>query len=99
MVGGESFYDFGYGNETGYYDVTRMNNGVPCSGLEGPGAVLAGQDSRDPASICYTGAYATDVFVGRARQVSYSPAYSFILCRDLISFVTRICSLVDRTAF
>eukprot|EP00904_Undaria_pinnatifida_P009087 jgi/Undpi1/5308/HiC_scaffold_2.g00589.m1 len=71
ILNGEDFYDFGYGNSTGYYDVTKMNDGVPCSGLEESGGApwKDGEHSGDPAGACYTGVYATDAFVGRAIQV------------------------------
>ncbi|CAN0190725.1 unnamed protein product, partial [Laminaria digitata] len=72
VLDGEAFYDFGYGNETGYYDVTKMNDGVPCSGIEdaeGMSWQEVEETERDPAGVCYTGTYATDAFVGRAREV------------------------------
>ncbi|CAN0435730.1 unnamed protein product, partial [Laminaria digitata] len=75
MEGEEGFYDFGYGNGTGYYDVTKMKNGLPCSAFEGSEGVAweeaeAERDTpRDPADVCYIGTYATDAFVGHAREV------------------------------
>ena len=70
---GQDFYDFGFGNKTGYYDVTKINDGVPCSGPEESGGLpwQDVEDGRDPADVCYTGTYATDAFVGRARTVRF----------------------------
>ena len=79
-------YDFGFGNETGYYDVTRVYNGVPCNRVEGSDRVPWGEAEeeeamRDPASVCYTGTYPADAFVGRAMEVS-------------ICFLLSVCSFV-----
>lgn len=60
---GKSFYDFGYGNETGYYDITSTGDGRACethSGLD---------EATSPTDACYVEVYSTDVFLNRARQV------------------------------
>lgn len=73
MLDGNNFYDFGYGNKTDYYDVTKMENGLPCSAFEKSGTKPweDGQGACDPAEACYTDIYATDSFIGRASQVSF----------------------------
>lgn len=78
---GNLFYDFGFGNETGYYDVTRVRGGVPCNGLEGSerapwGEAEEEEAMRDPAGVCYTGTYPTDAFVGRAMEVSFFSCFA-----------------------
>ena len=72
---GKYFFDLGYGNATGYHDVSNASTeGVPCSdGRGGPSWDDDSRDSLDPADVCYTGTYSTDAFVGRARQVSRTP--------------------------
>lgn len=62
------FYDFGFGNETAYYDITKNNGGVPCSDRR-TGRGREELFSQEPAEGCFTGLYSTDAFVGRARQV------------------------------
>ena len=73
ILDGEAFYDFGYGNETGYYDVTKMDNGVPCRGDAGSKEFswqeVEDKTDGDPAGVCYTGVYAPDAFMRRARKV------------------------------
>ncbi|CAM9233994.1 unnamed protein product, partial [Ectocarpus sp. 6 AP-2014] len=70
-VDGQHFFDFGYGNATGYHDVTLQNHdqnvGGPCTD-GGPrwGDVM---ENEDPADVCFTGTYSTDAFVGRAKQI------------------------------
>ncbi|CAM9581509.1 unnamed protein product [Ectocarpus sp. 13 AM-2016] len=70
-VDGRHFFDFGYGNATGYHDVTLHNHdknvGGPCTD-GGPrwGDVM---ENEDPADVCFTGTYSTDAFVGRAKQI------------------------------
>lgn len=63
-IDGKSFYDFGYGNETGYYDVTS-EDGIACEGLLQSGL----DEATCPTDACYLGIYSTDVFLNRARQV------------------------------
>ena len=72
MLDGNNFYDFGYGNKTDYYDVTKIDNGLPCSAFEKSGTKPweDEQGACDPAEACYTDIYATDSFIGRASQVS-----------------------------
>ena len=72
MENGVGFYDFGFGNETGYYDVTKTKDGVPCSELESSERAAWKEvegTMRDPADVCYIGTYATDAFIGRAQNV------------------------------
>lgn len=64
----KGFYDFGFGNETAYYDITKTKEGIPCSG---PGTD-GGQEelfSKECADTCFVGVYCTDAYLGRARQV------------------------------
>lgn len=69
---GHYFFDFGYGNATGYHGLSESNptQGVTCSdGRGGPAWDDDSRDSLDPADVCYTGTYSTDAFLGRARKV------------------------------
>lgn len=71
VLDGKHFFDFGYGNATGYYDVTHNKEGRSEAG----GALCKDggprwDDASGPADVCYTGTYSTDAFVGRARQVN-----------------------------
>ena len=65
------FFDLGYGNATGYHGVSQSSTpGMSCSdGRGGPSWDDESRDPLDPADVCYTGTYSTDVFLGRARQV------------------------------
>ena len=52
--------------------MTKMDDGVPCPGVATSGGLSwaeAEDTISDPADVCYTGTYATDVFVRRAREV------------------------------
>eukprot|EP00903_Cladosiphon_okamuranus_P014415 g13381.t1 len=68
------FFDFGYGNATGFHDVSDSGApGATCpDGRGGPSWDDDSRDSLDPADVCYTGTYSTDAFLGRARQVVQS---------------------------
>ncbi|CAM9643557.1 unnamed protein product, partial [Hapterophycus canaliculatus] len=67
---GKHFFDFGFGNATGYYDVTHSQEGrAEASGAPCKDGGPKWNDADGPADTCYTGTYSTDAFVGRARQV------------------------------
>ncbi|CAM9358777.1 unnamed protein product [Ascophyllum nodosum] len=72
---GRPFYDFGFGNKTDYYDVSRITDeGHPCPSLQMLGGDrerghdYAGVFLQHPTDVCYTGGYPTDAFLGRAHQ-------------------------------
>lgn len=75
MVDDKLFFDFGFGNATDYYDISKKSTGS--TGVSCPGqAALDGNRISDhvnlnPTDVCYTGMYSTDAFLGRARQVIY----------------------------
>ncbi|CAB1108130.1 unnamed protein product [Ectocarpus sp. CCAP 1310/34] len=70
-VDGRHFFDFGYGNATGYYDVTLHNRDKIVGGACTDGGPRWGDvmENEDPADVCFTGTYSTDAFVGRAKQI------------------------------
>ncbi|CAN0096188.1 unnamed protein product, partial [Ectocarpus fasciculatus] len=70
-VDGRHFFDFGYGNATGYYDVTLANHDNNVGGACTDGGPRWGDvaENENPADVCFTGTYSTDAFVGRAKQV------------------------------
>lgn len=90
-VDGKNFFDFGYGNATGYYDVSTSTPGVPC--FYGPQHRATwdeeGEGEGDPAEACYTGTYSTDAFVGRARQV---------LCCTVVCCTTAVLYCIESNA-
>ena len=94
MENGVGFYDFGFGNETGYYDVTKTKDGVPCNELEGSERAAWKEVEgtiRDPTDVCYIGTYATDAFIGRAQKVHLLCVWSFCACSScLFCFCLRI---------
>lgn len=87
MVDGKLFYDFGFGNETDYYDLSKTAEGVECEGEMMPSGDGGGVPLDDLTEACFTGTYSADAFLGRARQVrnaktvtkrnKISPSYNY----------------------
>lgn len=65
-LNGHKFFDFGFGNSTGYYDVIERTEAPPGdddSISTGPTSSLSS------SSLTYKGIYSTEVFTERALEV------------------------------
>lgn len=83
-----NFFDFGFGNETGYYDVIQRSPPPPGDNDD---SLSAGTPRASSSSDEVKREYSTKVFTDRALEVRHETSYDMSACL-LFSFAVRSCT-------